>query len=270
MPPVPPQGPQGPTPQGPQGPGSTPVTPQVPTVGAQDVVAGQAQNAQARLTAAQKRQQALQRMAEQKNPLFRRVYFKTIQAGALVNFNYTFWKHDPYPLILCAGIWPSGKVVGVNLHYMTFKYIRYLIQMYCGKAFSYQLIKNNTFIYNSFRSYKRDGIRMSKLLDCEFLMTLLGTVRSFSPNEIKAIREEVQRQLRARMNPSVDDATDEYTGMVVPNPNAAHYSNVAGYNPLDRYGEPVWPNAVPKLAGPKPTLADRRTKPDMLQPPPTQ
>lgn len=262
-PPQPPTNPTGPT--GPTGPGTTPTT---PTVGAPDVGQQQQANAKARQTAAQKRTATLQRIAEQKNPIFRRVYHKTLQPGALANFNYVFFKHDPYPLVLCSRIYTDGRVAGINLHYLTFKYIRYLIQQYCGKAFSYPLIKNNTFIYNAFRTYKRDGVRMVRLLDCEFLMTLLGTVRSFSPNEVRAIREEVQRQLSARMNPTVDDDTNEYTGFVVPDPNAKRNTDVSGYNPLERFGEPSWPNAVPKLTNPKPTLTDKRLNPNNLQLPP--
>jgi len=267
MPPTTPGTPQGgqTPPTGANVPTAAPMAPVVPIVGA-NTVAGQAMAAKVRQSAAEKRQATLQKIAGQSNPIFRRAYYKSLQKGSLANFNYTFWKHDPYPLMLCSGIYQDGRVAGVNLHYMTFKYIRYLIQQYCGKAFSYPLIKNNIFIYNSFRSYKRDGMRMVKLLDCEFLMTLLGTVRSFNPNEVKAIREEVQRQLKARMHPTHEDATNEYEGMVVPNPNHKQNLDTAGYNSLERYGEPHWPNAVPKLINPKPTLGDARFNPTGLDP----
>lgn len=233
--------------------------PQVPVIGN----AEEALNPR-RKTQAQIRQEALEKIAGQKNPLFKRVYYKTIQPGALATFNYLFWKHDPYPLVLCGRIYGSGLVSGVNLHYMTFKYIRYLIQQYCGKQFSYSLIKNNTYIYNSFRTYKRNGIRMAKLMDCAFLMTLLGTVRSFSPTEIEAIRKEIQRQLRARMNPTAEEAAEEYSSHIIPNPQHPKYSEIAGYQPLERYGEPHWPNAQPPLNYPKPTIGDARRNPDNL------
>jgi hypothetical protein len=243
--------------------------PSVPVTGqAEDALRqqqGQAQ--QQRKSQAQIRQELLQKIAESKNPIFRRVYYKTIQRGALTTFQYMYWKHDPYPLVLCSGIYQDGRVAGVNLHYLTFKYIKYLIQQYCGKQFSYPLIKGNMYIYNAFRTYKRDGLRMTKLLDCEFLMTMLGSVRSFRPNEIEAIRQEVQRQLRARMNPTADDAVEEYTSTIVPDPRNQRYSNIEGYDPLERYGEPEWPRAVPSLKYPKPTLGDARRKPDNLLPP---
>lgn len=228
-----------------------PVTPTVP------ITAGQAQAK----TAAQTRQENLQKIAESNQPIFRRIYYKTIQRGALTTFQYLFWKHDPYPLVLCSGIYQDGRVAGVNMHYLTFRYIKYLIQQYCGKQFSYPLIKNNRYIYNAFRCYKRDGLRMAKLLDCNFLMTLLGVVRSYRPNEIEAIRQEVQRQLRAKMNPNVDDLMREYTETVVPDPRYQRYLDIAGYSPLEKYGEPHWPRSVPPLTGPKPTIGDARMGP---------
>lgn len=263
MPPIDPQNPQ----QQPPQPG---VTPTVPVVGqAEDMIRQQATGAQRRRkTAAEQRQEALQRMAQAKNPIFRRIYYKTIQSGALTTFQYLHWKHDPYPLVLCSGIYTDGRVAGVNLHYLTFKYIRYLIQQYCGKAFSYPLIKGNTFIYNAFRTYKRDGIRTAKLLDCNFLMTVLGTVRSFKPSEVEAIRQEIQRQLRARMNQTAEEMSNEYVSSLVPNPNDPRYTDIEGYEPLERYGEPGWPRAVPPLNNPKPTVDDARYLPrNVMQPP---
>lgn len=246
-----------------------PQTPTVPVVGhAEDELRlTQGEQQRARKTAMDTRREVLQKIAESSNPIFRRIYYKTIQRGALTTFNYLYWKHDPYPLVLCSGIYHDGKVAGVNLHYLTFKYIRYLIQQYCGKAFSYPLIKGNNYIYNAFRTYKRDGLRMAKLLDCEFLMTLLGTVRSFRPSEIEAIREEVQRQLRARMNPTAEEASREYASIVVPDPNDPRYGNVPDYSALDRYGEPDWPRAVPPLNRPKPTIGDARRNPTNILPP---
>jgi hypothetical protein len=231
------------------------VTPQVPVTG--QIPA----QVPAKKTAADLRQEELQRIAGSKEPIFRHIYHKTIQRGSLATFQYLHWKHDPYPLVLVSGIYSDGRVAGVNLHYMTFRYIKYLINQYCGKQFSYPLIKNNNYIYNSFRSYKRDGLRGAKLLDCNFLMTVLGTVRSFKPNEIEAIRQEVQRQLRAKMNPTVEDAAKEFTETIVPDPRYQKYTDVEGYQSMERYGEPHWPNAAPPLKYPKPTVADARENP---------
>ena len=163
MPPIDPENIDAGVPQTP----TTPTTPQTPIVGEGDIRNEQGQQARQRRTRAEIREEILQRIADEKKPIFRRIYHKTIGKGALTTFNYVFWKHDPYPLVLCSSVYHDGKVAGINLHYMTFKYIRYLIQQYCGKQFSYQLIKGNNYIYNAFRTYKRNGIRMAKILDCE-------------------------------------------------------------------------------------------------------
>lgn len=255
-------------PQPPRGIPNVPTTPTTPVVGNVGDLMGQIQKAQQqKKSTAALRQQALQAIAESKDPIFRRVYHKTLQKGALATFQYLHWKHDPYPLVLCSSIYHDGRVAGVNLHYLTFKYVKYLIQQYCGKSFSYPLIKNNMYIYNAFRTYKRDGVRMSKILDCNFLLALLGSVRSFNPNEIEAIRQEVQRQLRARMNPTPEQV-EEYMQTIIANPNAQRNLNIQGYSPLQRYGEPEWPRAMPPLAGPKPTIGDARRGPMNLLPPP--
>lgn len=240
-----------------------PVTPTTPIVGS----GAPAPAGRTRKTQAQIRQETLDRIAGSKHDIFRRVYHKTIQKGALTTFQYLRWQHDPYPLVLCSSIYHDGKVAGINLHYLTFKYIRYLIKMYCGKSFAYPLIKGNHYIKNAFRTYKRNSIRMAKILDCEFLVAILGSIRSFNPNEIERMRQEIQRQLRARMNPTADELTQEYQSTVVPNPNDPRYKNIKDYSPLERYGEPEWPRAMPPLLRPKPTLTDKRRNPDFLSPP---
>jgi len=188
-----------------QNPGNTGITPQTPVTQpgitpTTPVIGGQQK------TPAEARQDTVE-----KKPLFKPAQPKTIQRGALATFQYTFWKHDPYPLILCSGIYMDGKIAGVNLHHLTFRYIKYLVQQYCGKQFSYPLIKNNKYIYDAFRTYKREGVRMVKVLDCQFLMTILGSVRSINPNEVEAIRQEIQKQLRTKMNVTADEMTETNT-----------------------------------------------------------
>lgn len=152
---------------------------------------------------------APQQAARQPQPLKKQSPGR-VQSGSLVFFEYLFYKHDPYPLVLCSGVWSDQRVAGVNLHYLTFRYIRSLVHSYCGKQFSYQLIKGNRFVTNAFRSYKRQGIRNHRILDCDFLMRVLGSVRSFKPSEVEAIRQEIQRQIRGRQNPSAEQLADQF------------------------------------------------------------
>jgi hypothetical protein len=146
-----------------------------------------------------------------KQAMFRRIYYQTIRPGALLSFQYLYYKHDPNPLVLCGGTWLDGKVVGINLHYLTFRYIKYLTNQYCGRNFSYHYIKGDTFVKNSFRSYKRDGLKNIQLLDCDFLNSVLGKVRSFNPKEIEAMRQYIKQQLQQKLGQTAKQLKDNST-----------------------------------------------------------
>lgn len=124
--------------------------------------------------------------------------------GSLVTFNYTFFVHDPYPLVVVTDVFPGNVMRGVNLHYLTFPYIKALIRS-SNPAFSYQNIKGDQYIVNAFRSYKWHGIRQIKKLDSDFILTVMATARSFDPNEIQAIRQSVKDQINMQMNPRASD-----------------------------------------------------------------
>lgn len=131
---------------------------------------------------------------------------KTVGRGSLIAFNYPSslaikpnMIHDPYPLVIVTDIWP--KVVrGVNLHYLTFPYIRNILQGNCGNTgYSYYRVKPDAYIANAFRMYYRQGMSQVKKMDCEFLLTLLGSVRSWSPSEIEAVRQQISQQIKQRI-----------------------------------------------------------------------
>lgn len=137
-----------------------------------------------------------------------------------------FFKHDQAPLVLMTGIWAkTGHIAGINLHYLTFPYVKWMIHHYCGHAdFSWHSIKGDKYIANAFRCYKRAGMRLVRGIDCDFLKTILTSLRSFDPEEIEAMRKEVNRQLKQRMNPTADELKNKrngrrYTNMVYPNDN---------------------------------------------------
>lgn len=149
---------------------------------------------------------------------------KTLMPGVLMSCTYSFFKKDPAPLVLISKIYTDNRVAGLNLHYLTFPYVKRLLQSYCGNvAFSYQSIKNDKYIVNAFRSYKRAGLRQVKTLDCNFLMTILGSLRTLKIEEIDAIRKEVQKQLEQAINPKASDVSKQFSeilsqkeGMEVP------------------------------------------------------
>src|SRR5689334_20355757 len=114
---------------------------------------------------------------------FRRIYSPTLQKGSVVSFNYLFYKHDPSPLVLVTSIYSDGKIAGVNLHYLTYVYVRNLIKNFCDdKTFGYQRIKGDRFLYKSFRTYKRAGVRNMHMMDCEHLSNILKITRAFKFN----------------------------------------------------------------------------------------
>lgn len=131
---------------------------------------------------------------------------KILGKGSLVLFRYEKWKHDPYPLLLVSEKYMDGKLAGVNLHYLTFRYVKNLLSTYCNnRSFDYQLIKGDQYIVNAYRCYTRSKIKDAKMLDCGFLMRVLSAIRSYNPSEIQKMREEIQRQLRQKVNPKARD-----------------------------------------------------------------
>lgn len=145
--------------------------------------------------------------------IFRKVQNTTIKPGVLINFEYNFYKHDFSPLCLVGKVWTvknPGMVSGLNLHYLTFRYIKYLLNTFCGKNFHYGLIKGNRYIVNAYRSYKKEGRRNVKMVDCGFLNDTLKKARSFKPGELEAMRKEVQRQLKEKMHPNAEQLAKEW------------------------------------------------------------
>lgn len=139
---------------------------------------------------------------------------QTIMKGSLCTFNYVFHKpgHDPYPLVIVTDVafGPRQDVRGVNLHYLTFPYVKRLLQPNCNNPnFSYGNIKGDEYIVSAFRQYKRNGIRQIKKLDCAFLLNVLASVRSFDPNEVEAIRKSVREQIRRLTNPQAAPSPEQ-------------------------------------------------------------
>lgn len=117
--------------------------------------------------------------------------------GDLISFNYIFHKagHDPYPNVIITDV-SSFYIRGLNIHYLTFPYIKNLLQANCNNAsFSYKVIKNSSYLVSAFRQYKKIGMRSIKKLDCDFLLNLMGTIRAVTPNEVEAIRKSINEQL---------------------------------------------------------------------------
>jgi hypothetical protein len=131
-----------------------------------------------------------------------------IVRGSLITFSYSLWKNDPYPLLIVSKISQGKVIAGVNLHYLTFNYIRGLLQSSCASgAFSYASIKGDQYIVNAYRTYRWNAIRQVRVLDCDFLLKVMSMVRTFDPAEVEMIRNQVQQQLSQQMNPTANQMT---------------------------------------------------------------
>lgn len=133
-----------------------------------------------------------------------------IVRGSLITFQYSLWKNDPYPLIIASKVVPGKSISGVNLHYLTFNYIRGLLTTSCTSgAFSYASIKGDRYIVNAYRTYRWNAIRQVRVLDCEFLLKVMSMVRTFDPAEVEIIRRQVQDQLSRQVNPTANQMTTQ-------------------------------------------------------------
>lgn len=140
-----------------------------------------------------------------------------VKKGDLVSFNYVNWKHDPYPLVIVTDLTPGNRLRGVNLHYLTFNYIRKLLSVGCGNmAFSYANVKSDEYIHQAFRVYKWQGIRQIRKFDCSFLLNLMATMRSLDPYQVEAIRKSVQEQIQQQLNPTADQLVGQQIGQPAP------------------------------------------------------
>lgn len=120
-----------------------------------------------------------------------------VKRGSLVSFGYMFHKaaHDPNPSVMVTNV-NSFYVWGVNIHYLTFPYIRNILQKNCGNVmFSYPNIKSDKFVTSAFRQYKKNGITSLKKLDCDFVLNVLGSTRALTPSEVEAIRKTINDQM---------------------------------------------------------------------------
>lgn len=137
-----------------------------------------------------------------------------ITSGSLIAFSYPNSYatipniiHDPYPMVLITDVW-SKYIRGVNLHYLTFPYIKRILNNFGNRPFNFQQnIKIDKYLANSFRMYMRQGIKQPKKLDTEFLINVLASVRSFNPGELEKIRMNIQQQIQSRLQVKANELT---------------------------------------------------------------
>jgi hypothetical protein len=133
--------------------------------------------------------------------------------GSLISFYYPkSWAtypnviHDPYPMVILTDIWPD-YIRGLNLHYLTFPYIKKILQTYGGQNFTYTSIRPDAYMAQAFRMYVRRGVQRPKLLDMPWLQSVLQEARSFSPGEVEKIRMSIQKQIQQRLQAKANELT---------------------------------------------------------------
>ncbi len=140
---------------------------------------------------------------------------KSIGKGSLISFEYLqSWAHtpnmihDPRPMIIVTDIWAPQYIRGLNLHYLTFPYVKYILKQWSGNAsFSYTAIQADKYLASAFRMYSLRGVKKPKRLDSEWLVTVLNSVRSFDAGEIERIRASIEQQIQARLQAKASELT---------------------------------------------------------------
>jgi hypothetical protein len=138
-------------------------------------------------------------------PFKKAVSIAQVTTGSLIRFQYTMWKHDPYPMLIVMDRLPNGDIRGINLRYLTLNYVVFLIRQYCWRQFSYQNVAMNDIFVKSFRRYKSFGMRNIEMLDSDFILKTIDIIRTHDPNQEKAMRESIQKQLQKQMNPTAEE-----------------------------------------------------------------
>lgn len=136
---------------------------------------------------------------------------QVVGKGSIISFHYVGQTrhqiHDPYPVIIVSDVF-TEMIRGVNLHYLTYPYMKSLITQYANNRFSYAYIKGDSYIVGAFRSYKRNGISQLKMINKEFLSNVLTVSRALNVGEIEQMREQI-RQMLENNSPNQPMATQE-------------------------------------------------------------
>lgn len=142
---------------------------------------------------------------------------KPITAGSLISFHYPrslasnpSMIHDPRPMVIVSDVVIGKYIRGLNLHYITFPYVKKILQNFSGTTtFNYQQnIKPDKYLTQAFRKYLWNGIQQPKRLDNEWLKFVLNSVRTFSAGEVEKIRASIQQQIQSRLQAKAEELTN--------------------------------------------------------------
>ena len=132
-----------------------------------------------------------------------------IQTGSLISFNYTFWKNDPYPLVMVIeNDSRKDKIAGINLHRLLPNDIKELMAKFNQMGYAYGSISDQKKFREAYRTYKKTGIRQQRIFDAQFLLRVISMVKTTDPAEVQIIRRQVQEQLKQQINPKASQFTN--------------------------------------------------------------
>jgi len=126
------------------------------------------------------------------------------QPGQIFKCRYMFWKHDPFPYVLCCRVDRQRMLVsGINFRYVLAGTIGQLVELLsAGTPPSLSNLSVSGEIERAYRSYKVNGLRQVRFADFEQLKQVAESVRSIDPHENEAIRQSVEHQLKQAVNPT--------------------------------------------------------------------
>lgn len=132
-----------------------------------------------------------------------------VQTGSLISFNYSFWKNDPYPLVIVIeNDSRKDKLAGINLHRLLPNDIRELMMKFNQKGYAYGTVSDQKKFREAYRTYKKVGIRQQRMFDVNFLLRVISMVKTTDPAEVQIIRRQVQEQLKQQINPKASQFTN--------------------------------------------------------------
>jgi hypothetical protein len=139
----------------------------------------------------------------------------SVSKGSLISFEYPVSYaakinkiHDKKPMLIVTDVWAPNYIRGLNLHYLTFPYMKKILETWVGnQGFSYSNIKADRYVATAFRMYSLAGVVNPKRLDSEWLKTVLQSVRSFDAGEVEKIKSSIEQQINNRLQIKAKELT---------------------------------------------------------------
>lgn len=138
------------------------------------------------------------------------------------------------PCVLVSSI-NGYEMRGINLHYLTFMDVKRLLVPNPNLTYYIKVVK-------AFRTYLVRGIMVekAKIIDAKFLLQMMSMVKSFDPIQVKAIREEIERQLiTSYQQPQANPTDPLLQGSITTQQSSAMLDGSANTGLAGNTGQPI-------------------------------